>query len=207
MSGSGDERALVRGWLEAATRADVRAAIARVHDGIAREVASRAPVCEQSGRCCRFEEYGHRLYVTGLEAAATLLGAGLIDRDKILYVAAGAPGEPVTPDDVAAGSCPLSLGRACGVHGDRPTGCRVFYCDPTWAPIMGDVSERAVGEIRAVHERFGVAYRYAEWRGLLGMFGVTGPIFAEPGEDQGGFVRVRIETDGGMGPGREGSGE
>ncbi len=190
MTGDADERRLVRDWLAAASRADVRDALARVHDGIAHDVGKLSPVCEQSGRCCRFEEYGHRLYITGLETAASLLGAGIINRAGILLIHPGAPGDPA---DAAAGVCPLAVGRACGVHHDRPAGCRVFYCDPVWAPDMGRVSERAAGEIRAMHERFGVAYRYGEWRGLLAIFGVAGPIFTESGGGSRGYLRVRID--------------
>lgn len=190
MKGDAEDRRLVREWLAAASRADVRDAIARVHDAIAGEVVALAPVCEQSGRCCRFEEYGHRLYVTGLETAATLLGAGLVDADGNILIITDAPADAAT---AVGGLCPLATGRACGVHADRPAGCRVFYCDPIWAPATGRVSERAAGEIRAMHERFGVPYRYGEWRGLLAMFGVAGPIFAESDGVSRGYLRVRVD--------------
>ncbi len=189
MTGDTEDRRLVREWLAAASRAEVRDAIARVHDEIAHEVGALSPVCEQSGRCCRFEEYGHRLYVTGLETAGTLLGAGLIDADGNILIKTDAPAEAAT----AGGLCPLAVGRACGVHAARPAGCRVFYCDPIWAPAMGRVSERAAGEIRAMHERFGVRYRYGEWRGLLAMFGVAGPIFTESDGVSRGYLHVRVD--------------
>ena len=31
------------------------------------DIAARKPVCRASGRCCQFEKYGHRLYVTTAE--------------------------------------------------------------------------------------------------------------------------------------------
>ncbi len=31
------------------------------------EVARLGPVCQLSGRCCRFREYGHTLFVSSLE--------------------------------------------------------------------------------------------------------------------------------------------
>ena len=36
------------------------------------EVARLAPVCEISGKCCRFEEYGHTLFVSAPEIALLL---------------------------------------------------------------------------------------------------------------------------------------
>src|SRR5215217_6713381 len=56
--------------LAAAGRAEARAAVEAVYADLAVEVERRRPVCVVSGRCCRFEEYGHRLYVTTIELAA-----------------------------------------------------------------------------------------------------------------------------------------
>src|SRR5690349_21465625 len=33
------------------------------------EIAAQAPTCWNKGECCRFGEYGHRLFVTTLEMA------------------------------------------------------------------------------------------------------------------------------------------
>src|SRR5438874_1280896 len=54
----------------AAGRADVREAIEQVYRDLQQEIDIRKPVCKTSGRCCRFEEFGHRLYVTTMELAA-----------------------------------------------------------------------------------------------------------------------------------------
>src|SRR5205807_606902 len=50
-----------------------------------REVAAAGPVCIASGRCCRFKEYGHVLYLSGVEA-------------EVLLHSAPAYEQPVTPD-------------------------------------------------------------------------------------------------------------
>jgi len=47
--------------------------------GGGREIASHGAVCRGSGRCCRFEEWGHRLYVTGVE----LVHFGEIENRKL----------------------------------------------------------------------------------------------------------------------------
>ena len=38
-------------------------------------VAAAGPVCVASGRCCRFKEYGHVLFVSNLEAEVLLAHA------------------------------------------------------------------------------------------------------------------------------------
>ena len=87
-----------------------------VYEELDREVASRGPVCQLSGRCCRFEEYGHTLFVSTAE---------------VRYLLGFAP-PPHGPLDEGA-TCPWQdsqdpLYRAMA----RPLGCRVYYCDPTY---------------------------------------------------------------------------
>lgn len=211
-----DPDGLVTAWLSAARRGDVRTAVTALHDQIAGEVARVGPTCAQSGRCCRFEEFGHRLYVTGLEASVTLLGAGLIgspaarhNESTALESRAPSIENPVRlpvldqrcerPRGVALhdgdestalesratpnqGPCPLLVGRECGVHEHRPAGCRVFYCDDLWAPAMSAVSERASAQVRAIHQRFDIPYRYMEWRALLGWFGLRHGVWRRTAE-------------------------
>ena len=156
---------LVNAWFAAAADANVRDAIEAVHQRIEKEVQTHTPRCEQSGRCCHFEAYGHRLYVTGLEAALTVIGA----RNSLLAdkpapqgpTGAGHSGADTSVD------CPFQINTTCGVHADRPSGCRVYFCDPVWAPRMNDVAEMAVAAMRAIHERFAIPYRYMEWRAGL----------------------------------------
>ena len=71
-------------WREAAGREAIDRAIHQLYDDLGQAVVERRPVCNASGRCCRFEEYGHRLYVTGLETIPglsdfTRLSPGVID--------------------------------------------------------------------------------------------------------------------------------
>src|SRR5690349_21412992 len=63
----GDLNQLVR---TAAARPEVRAAVAEVYAKVQMEIDIRRPRCDISGRCCRFETFGHRLYVTTMELAA-----------------------------------------------------------------------------------------------------------------------------------------
>ncbi len=62
----------VNHWLAAANNPAIRADLESVYAEVARAIAERAPACWASGRCCNFKEAGHRLYVTGLEAAYTV---------------------------------------------------------------------------------------------------------------------------------------
>lgn len=146
-----------RSWLAAAANEFLCAELETVYDEVRRETERVKPVCSASGRCCRFEEYGHRLYVTGLEAAYTL---------------ARLPA-PLTREalDAArqAGGCPFQVENLCIAHTIKPLGCRTYYCDEAAQEWQKDLTERMLAKIRAIHDRHGLEYRYGEWRGMLGL--------------------------------------
>jgi Fe-S-cluster containining protein len=140
--------------LAASTRPEVRDAVARVYAELQLEIDARKPVCNASGRCCRFEEFGHRLYVTTIELAAFVSNAS-----------ASPPGPAESGSHMAG--CPFQVRGLCSVHDIRPFGCRVFFCDATSDQWQHDQYERFHRELKRLHEQFGVLYRYVEWRQAL----------------------------------------
>lgn len=157
---SKEDLAHAAGWLRVAGRAEVAHRLEAIYELIADQVKARGPVCDASGRCCHFEAYGHRLYVTGLEAACFV---------RRLPKATPGLSLDAVADALRRGGCPFQIGLLCGVHGARPMGCRTYYCDPTAAGWQEALNERCHGMIRDLHARFGVAYRYMEWRTMLAL--------------------------------------
>lgn len=150
----------------AATHSPAAAEIDAIYARFEVERAARAPVCSQSGRCCRFEDYGHRLFVSTLEVA----------RFWQSRVAEGA--RPRGPWDGTG--CPYQLKGLCSVHPDRPFGCRAYFCDPTSTQWQQEQYERFHCEIRELHERRGVPYAYVEWREALDALGISATDRPEP---------------------------
>jgi len=109
------------------------------------EIARLAPVCRLSGRCCRFLEYDHTLFLTQAEAA-------------VLIVDAPTPSRPL---DHGA-TCPWQdpLGR-CTAREARPLGCRVYFCDPAHEPRAPELTERFLVELRRLSARHGLPWNYA----------------------------------------------
>jgi hypothetical protein len=108
-------------------------------------VAGLAPVCLISGRCCRFEEYGHTLFLSGLEAD---------------YLMSEAP-EPVRALDEGQ-TCPWQDDRGrCTARGGRPLGCRVFFCDPAFQDAAPALSEQFLSRIKLLARRHGLPWNYA----------------------------------------------
>lgn len=149
------EDALRQAVVAAAARSDAGAAVEALYADVAAEIDRRRPLCVISGRCCRFEEYGHRLYVTTLELAAFRNGLG----------------------DAAASwdgtGCPFQVNKLCGVHAIRPFGCRMFFCDATSTQWQNDAYERFHAELKSLHDRLGVPYFYVEWRAALRVLGLA----------------------------------
>src|SRR3954471_1092010 len=111
---SENDRELFRTAVEAAgRRPEVRRAVQNVYLALQDAIDLRKPVCNTSGRCCRFEEFGHRLFVTTMELATF------------------ASESPLTRSHLNPGGCPFQLDGLCSVHQIRPFGCRIFFCDET----------------------------------------------------------------------------
>lgn len=113
------------------------------------DIAARSPVCTNRGHCCRFSEYGHRLYVTDVELA---FFADTMRNDRRL-----------TDDQ---GVCPYQINSRCTARDARPLGCRVFFCDPG-ADWQGPVYEQYLACLKQLGRRFNIPYRYREWLSAL----------------------------------------
>jgi len=149
---------VIRSWFAAAERPAVAAAIEAVHLEIAEAIRAVGPICLASGNCCRFEAHGHRLYASGLEVARCV---AICERE----------GRGITTADVAAalerGGCPWQDGRLCTARSGRPTGCRVYFCDPRAGEVVPQLAEQAHQRIRTIHDEHGIKYVYGEWRMML----------------------------------------
>lgn len=141
---------------KAAGRPEVSAAVGRLYDEVQREIERRRPICHASGRCCRFGEYGHRLYVTTIELAAfvcALEGAASLG-------------------DTTGQVCPFQEGGLCSVHPIRPFGCRIFFCDATAGVWQTEQYERFHARLQALHDELKVPYRYGQWLDALEVLGL-----------------------------------
>jgi hypothetical protein len=116
-----------------------------IYDDVNAEVARAGPVCELSGRCCRFQEYGHTLFVSTAEFS---------------YLVRHAP-PPVRPVD-SGETCPWqdAAGR-CQARDARPLGCRVYFCDPAYQETAPVLSEQFIARLKRYAERHDLEWNYA----------------------------------------------
>ena len=109
------------------------------------EIIALAPVCVASGRCCRFKEYGHTLFLSAPEAA-------LLTADAPPPVRARDQGE----------SCPWQDERGlCTAREARPLGCRVYFCDPAYQERSAALSEKYLRRLKRLVDAHGLSWSYA----------------------------------------------
>jgi Fe-S-cluster containining protein len=121
-----------------------RRLVLEMYRDVDREVAAAGPVCISSGRCCRFKEYGHTLFLSSLEAEVLLSATPPYDRDA------------VTGD-----FCPFQKENLCTAREPRPLGCRVYYCDPNYQETGVAISEKYVKRLKELADEQGVGWHYA----------------------------------------------
>lgn len=136
------------------TSSTVRGQLPILYDDLSRDIALAAPVCDLSGRCCRFREYGHTLFLSRPEAE--------------LLLSDGIP-EHATIDDA---SCPFQIGGLCTARERRPLGCRVYYCDANYQEFGRDLSERYVARLKGLHVEAGEGWEYRPLLHFLNEFAV-----------------------------------
>lgn len=157
-------------WREAAARLAIDAELRELYAALDADIAARGPTCWQSGKCCNFGGYGHRLYVTALEVV-WFLGqvhgpageSGTLPRP----LPGGGEKAVALPQASERDVCPYQIDKACSTHTVRPLGCRIFFCQAGTETWQQDLYERYLAELRDLHERHNVAYRYADWMALL----------------------------------------
>jgi len=106
-------------------------------------VAAAGPKCDSSGRCCRFKEYGHTLFISNLEAEVLLASAPPFE-------------QPVSRD-----FCPFQVENLCTAREPRPLGCRVYFCDPSYQNTGNEITETYLRRLKELADESELPWRYA----------------------------------------------
>jgi len=114
-----------------------------MYEEVDREVAAAGPVCIASGRCCRFKEYGHVLYLSSMEADVLLANA------------------PAYEQPVSTEFCPFQKDKLCTARDPRPLGCRVYYCDPAYQETCNQITEKYLQRLKQLSLELNVEWQYA----------------------------------------------
>jgi hypothetical protein len=122
---------------------EVRREVLAVYAAADAAVAAAGPRCDASGRCCRFAEYGHTLFLSHFEA-------------ELLLEAAPPYAKPVGRD-----GCPFQVGGLCTARESRPLGCRIYFCDPAYQDTGNRITEDSLRELKRIADAHGTGWSYA----------------------------------------------
>jgi len=126
--------------------------VAEIYDWIDRQLASvgdLAGQCDACGRCCDFDAYDHRLYVTGPE---------------LMYMAAGLNVEKLRT--MSSGKCPYNIDDKCSVYEYRFAGCRIFCCKGD-ADFQSNLTEAVLEKLKLLCTELGIPYQYRDLASAL----------------------------------------
>jgi Fe-S-cluster containining protein len=122
---------------------ELRRRVMQLYREVDAAVRVAGPVCVASGRCCRFKEYGHTLFLSNLEA-------------EVLLADAPAYEQPVTAD-----FCPFQKDNLCTAREPRPLGCRIYFCDPNYQDTANRISEESIRRLKELANEFQLDWQYA----------------------------------------------
>jgi hypothetical protein len=128
---------------------ELRRRVLAVYAEADRAVAAAGPRCDASGRCCRFAEYGHTLFLSHFEAELLLEAA------------------PPYEKPVGREACPFQVDNLCTARHQRPLGCRIYFCDPAYQETSHRITEEAIGRLKRLADEFGTGWRYAPLHAFL----------------------------------------
>ena len=113
-------------------------------DGQVRRSGDLAGACKACGKCCDFDAFDHRLFVTPPE---------------LMYLAAHLGRENIRP--MTEGRCPYNRDGKCGVYEHRFAGCRIFCCNGG-ADFQSGLSESVLSRFKSLCVEFHVPYHYTD---------------------------------------------
>src|SRR5947209_14286666 len=122
---------------------ELRRQVLEIYREVDQAVTAAGPVCVASGRCCRFKEYGHVLFVSNMEADVLLNDAP--------------PYEPPVSSDF----CPFQKDNLCTAREPRPLACRIFFCDPNYQETGNRLTEEYLRRLKELAKANGIDWRYA----------------------------------------------
>ncbi len=137
-----------------ATRARAFARLEALYVELDAFVEGSHSVCIARGVCCRFEDAGHELFSTALEAD---------------YAAAQHP-DAAPPE--APGRCPYHVAGRCTARAGRPLGCRTYFCDTRTTSVLEEAHEHFLRRVREIEREEGYPAAYARFPELLAARGI-----------------------------------
>ena len=136
-------------------KAELIDAVARVYEWIDRQPVEKSKPCRICGKCCDFDGFDHRLFITAPE---------------LIYFEAALKGRTLKP--MTTGICPYNAGGKCSVYPHRFAACRIFSCTGD-TDCQSRITESAIKKFKQICQRFDIPYRYIDLSKIRIMGGLS----------------------------------
>ena len=126
--------------------------VAEIYDWIGRQLDSAGDLsgqCDTCGRCCDFDAYDHRLYVTGPE---------------LMYLSACLNVEKLRR--MPTSRCPYNIDGRCSVYEYRFVGCRIFCCKAD-TDFQSRLTEAVLEKLKSLCTELEIPYLYSDLASAL----------------------------------------
>lgn len=110
--------------------------------------------CDACGKCCDFDSYDHRLFITTPE---------------LMYLVANIGAEKIK--QMTTSRCPYNIADKCTVYKYRFTGCRIFSCKGN-SDFQGQLSESVSRRFKSICTDLQIPYRYTDLATALNHFNI-----------------------------------
>jgi Fe-S-cluster containining protein len=153
------------------------ARVSEIYEWIeSRQLANKAIAgkCLACGKCCDFESYGHKLFVTTPEMIYFVEKIGKTDvivseakQSQALEIEK-LPRRPGSSGllIMTSSRCPYQVEGKCSVHAHRFSGCRIFCCKGK-AMFQSELTEAVIKKFKALCSELQIPYRYVELSNFL----------------------------------------
>ncbi|NQT01006.1 MAG: hypothetical protein HQ580_03190 [Planctomycetes bacterium] len=128
--------------------------VAEIYDWLETQITdgNNEAQCSACGKCCDFDGFDHRLFITGPE---------------LKYLAANLGDENIMP--MTTSRCPYNIEGKCTVYEYRFAACRIFCCSGN-ADFQSELSESVLKKLKSLCAEFQIPYRYIELADALNAF-------------------------------------
>ncbi len=133
--------------------------IQNIYNQLDRHLEAANPHCDSCGKCCRFDDYDHKLFATTLEMLYFFHGLQTLQENGIFKNIRANPH-----------ACPFLFKAGCQIRDWRTAGSRYCFCQSLNRVFQSDLSESILKQLRSAHYQIGAIYLYADLRTWLDLW-------------------------------------
>ena len=131
------------------TKTKIADAVEEVYAWIDSQDTPKQDPCKACGRCCDFDSFDHKLFITSPE---------------LIYFAVRIKPENIRP--MPTEKCPYNSAGKCKVYQNRFAACRIFSCTSDTEP-QNKISETAIKKFKNICQKFDLQYHYTDLKTAL----------------------------------------